>query len=55
LAIGDHCRVFENGNLVTVTVTAIEDQPQLTVPTFNIEVNQTDCYFANGVLVHNYD
>jgi hypothetical protein len=53
LAVGDQCQILENGNLVTVTVTAIEDQPQMTVPTFNFKVNQTKCYFANGVLVHN--
>jgi hypothetical protein len=54
LTVGDQCQVLENGNLVTVTVTAIEDQPQLTVPTFNFTVNHTNCYFANGVMVHNY-
>jgi len=53
LAVGDQCLVLENGKLVTVTITAIEDQPQLTIPTFNFKVNQTNCYFANGVLVHN--
>jgi hypothetical protein len=55
LAVGDQCQVLENGNLITVTITAIEDQPQLTVPTYNFKVNQTNCYFANGVLVHNYN
>jgi hypothetical protein len=54
LVAGDQCLILVNGNLVKVTITAIEDQPQLTVPTFNFEVMQTNCYFANGVLVHNY-
>jgi len=53
LTVGDQCLILENGNLVTVTITAIEDQPQLTLQTFNFKVNQTNCYFANGVIVHN--
>jgi hypothetical protein len=53
LEVGDQCLVLENGNLVLVTITAIEDQPGLPAPTYNFKVNQTDCYFANGVLVHN--
>jgi hypothetical protein len=53
LAVGDQCLVLENGNLVLVAITAIEDQPELSAPTYNFKVNQTSCYFANGVLVHN--
>ncbi|MEI6436577.1 MAG: polymorphic toxin-type HINT domain-containing protein [Bacteroidota bacterium] len=53
LTVGDQCMILENGNFVTVTITSIEDQPQITAPTFNFKVNQTNCYFANGVLVHN--
>jgi hypothetical protein len=53
LAIGDQCLFIENGNLVLVSISTIEEQTELTVPTFNFKVNQTNCYFANGVLVHN--
>jgi hypothetical protein len=53
LAVGDECQVLENGKLVTVTITSIEMLPDLIVPTYNFTVEETNCYFANGILVHN--
>ena len=54
LAVGDECQVLENGKLVTVSITSIEMLPDLVVPTYNFTVEETNCYFANGLLVHNY-
>jgi formylglycine-generating enzyme required for sulfatase activity len=53
LAVGDECQVLENGKLVTVSITSIEMLPDLVVPTYNFTVEGTNCYFANGILVHN--
>ncbi len=53
LATGDHCLFTGNDHMTEVTITSIEDQPQLTLPTYNFTVERTNCYFANGVLVHN--
>jgi Ataxin-1 and HBP1 module (AXH) len=53
LAVGDECQVLKNGILVTVSITNIEMLPDLVVPTYNFKVEETSCYFANGILVHN--
>ncbi|MEI7726952.1 MAG: SUMF1/EgtB/PvdO family nonheme iron enzyme [Bacteroidota bacterium] len=53
LAVGNQCLIVENGRLMPVTITNIEDQTSLALPTFNFTVSHTNCYFANGVLVHN--
>ena len=53
LAVGDECQVLENGKLVPLTITNIKMLPSLAVPTYNFSVEETNCYFANGILVHN--
>jgi len=53
LKVGNHCLIVENDKLMQVTVTGIEYQSQLNLPTYNFTVSHTNCYFANGVLVHN--
>ena len=53
LATGDHCLFTGNNHMTEVTITAIEEQPRLSLPTYNFTVERTNCYFANGVLVHN--
>ncbi len=53
LAVGDECQVLENGKLLPLTITSIEMLPNLVVPTYNFSVEETNCYFANGILVHN--
>jgi hypothetical protein len=53
LTVGNQCLIMENGKLVQVTITNIEDQTKMTQPTYNFTVSKTNCYFANGVLVHN--
>jgi hypothetical protein len=54
LKVGDTCRFVDKGILVTVTVLSIDNLPTLFVPTYNFDVEITKCYFANGILVHNY-
>lgn len=54
LAVSDECQVLENGKLVTVSIISIEMLPDLVVATYNFTVEETNSYFANGVLVHNY-
>jgi len=53
LAVGDQCQVLENGKLIPLAITKIELLPNLAVPTYNFSVEETNCYFANGILVHN--
>ena len=53
LAVGDQCQVLENGKLVPLIITNIKMLPNLAVPTYNFSVEETNCYFANGILVHN--
>jgi len=53
LAVGDQCQVLENGKLLPLTIRNIEFLPNLAVPTYNFSVDETHCYFANGILVHN--
>ena len=53
LAVGDQCRVLKNGKLLPLTITNIEFLPNLAVSTYNFSVEETNCYFANGILVHN--
>ena len=53
LAVGDQCQVLENGKLLPLSITNIEFLPNLAVPTYNFSVEETNCYFANGILVHN--
>lgn len=54
LLAGDTCTLLKNGQMVAVKILKIENLPNLLVPTYNFEVNKTHCYFANGILVHNY-
>ncbi len=53
LAVGDQCQALENGKLLPLAITSIELLPNLAVPTYNFSVEETNCYFANGILVHN--
>jgi hypothetical protein len=53
LAVGDQCQALENGKLVPLIITDIKMLPNLAVPTYNFSVEETNCYFANGMLVHN--
>ena len=53
LVIGDIC-LFNNGNTINeVTVINITELPQLEVSTYNFNVDDSECYYANGILVHN--
>ena len=53
LEVGDICLSNENGVIKEITITSIEEQKSLTAPTYNLKIENTHCYFANGVLVHN--
>jgi len=53
LAVGDQCQVLESGKLAPLIITSIKMLPKLSVPTYNFSVEETNCYFANGILVHN--
>ena len=53
LAVGDQCQVLVSGKLLPLAITKIELLPNLAVPTYNFSVEETNCYFANGILVHN--
>ena len=53
LAVGDECQQLEKGKQLTVSIKSIEMLPDLVVTTYNFTVEGTNCYFANGILVHN--
>lgn len=53
LNAGDVCLMEENGHPVSISVIRLDTSPQPPQPTFNFDVENTRCYFANGILVHN--
>ena len=53
LNIGDKCLTIKDGVFQLSTITKIDDLPEQIINTYNFHVENTRCYFANGVLVHN--
>jgi len=53
LLVGDMCFLQIDDDLKPVKVVKITKKPNLKKKTFNFTVEGTECYFANGFLVHN--
>jgi intein/homing endonuclease len=53
LEAGYLCYTLIKGQILPIAIKAIAVATDRTEPTYNLEIEGTNCYFANGILVHN--